>query len=133
MARSEQPDCEVWRRWRQLVNMTPTELERFMRSDEGRQAGLSKSQAEKQGIKSGRTSAEWLLKMIPTGTSFGKAVSEWTPAMWQWCRRQVSFNSRMRGNKGALYDKQGRKTRKHLSLLIWGHNPEKPLRKVPPC
>jgi len=104
-----------------------------MRSDEGREAGLSKSQAAKQGIKSGRTSAEWLLKMMPSGTSFGKAVSTWTPAMWGWCRRQVSFISRMRGNQGALYDKQGRKTRKHTSLLIWGHNPKKPLRKVPAC
>ena len=134
MARqSSQPDCEIWRRWRQLVNMSASELERFSQSEEGREAGLSKSQAQGQGIKSGRTSAQWLLKMIPTGTSFGRAVSEWTPEMWRWCRRQVSFISRMRGNKGKLYESDGSKTRKHTSLLIWGHNPKKPLRKVPSC
>jgi hypothetical protein len=31
----------------------------------------------------------------------------------------------MSGMKGKLYDEKGRKTRKHLALLIWGHNPEK--------
>ena len=31
----------------------------------------------------------------------------------------------MSGNKGGLYDDKGNKTRKHTSLLIWGHNPEK--------
>jgi len=31
----------------------------------------------------------------------------------------------MSGNKGDLYDDKGNKTRKHTSLLIWGHNPEK--------
>ena len=31
----------------------------------------------------------------------------------------------MSGNKGSLYDENGNKTRKHTSLLIWGHNPEK--------
>jgi hypothetical protein len=114
--------------------MTPSELQRFVDSSEGRDAGLSSSQARSQGIKSGRESARWLLKMMPTGTSFGRAVAEWTPAMWQWCRRQVSFISRMRGNKGKLYEADGRtKTRKHTSLLVWGHNPKKPLRQVPPC
>ena len=50
---------------------------------------------------------------------------EWTPTMWDWANRQISFISRMKGNKGGLYDDKGNKTRKHTSLLIWGHNPEK--------
>jgi hypothetical protein len=38
----------------------------------------------------------------------------------------ISFISRMRGNKGKLYEEDGKtKTRKHTSLLIWGHNPKK--------
>ena len=51
-------------------------------------------------------------------------VAEWTEKMWEWAKRQVSFISRMTGNKGDLYDESGKKTRKHLSLLIWGNNPE---------
>jgi len=133
VAYSSQPDCEVWRRWRQLVNMTPAELRRFMDSSAGRQAGLSVAQARQQGIRSGQESARWLLKMMPTGTSFSRAVSSWTPAMWQWARRQVSFISRMRAGQGPLYTKDGRPSRRHLSLLIWGHSPQHRLRDVPPC
>ncbi len=99
--------------------MSASELKNFMDSDEGREAGLSKQEADKLGIHYGRESAKWILKMKDT------PVSEWTPDMWSWAKRQISFNSRMRGNKGKLYDDKGRKTRKHLSLLIWGHNPEK--------
>jgi hypothetical protein len=45
--------------------------------------------------------------------------------MWRWANKQINFISRMSGNKGPLYDEKGRKTRKHTSLLIWGHNPKK--------
>jgi hypothetical protein len=53
-----------------------------------------------------------------------KSPSQWTEAEWSWARRQVSFISRMLGSKGPLH-KDGKKTRKLLSLLVWGHNPEK--------
>jgi hypothetical protein len=110
---------EDYNKWKDLVNMTPLELRKFMDSDEGREAGLKKKEANNLGIGYGRESAKWILKMKET------PVKEWTPRMWQWCGRQISFVSRMRGNKGGLYDDKGRKTRKHTSLLIWGHNPEK--------
>jgi hypothetical protein len=110
---------EKYKKWKSLVNMSVTELENFMNSEEGKVAGLSKAEANSQGIKSGRESAVWIIKMLKTN------VESWTPEMWKWCGRQISFISRMRGNKGPLYDDKGRKTRKHLSLLIWGHNPKK--------
>jgi hypothetical protein len=110
---------ETYKKWKDLVNMSASELKRFMDSDEGKKAGLSRKEAKQLGIHYGRESARWILKMKDT------PVSEWTPKMWEWANRQISFNSRMRGNKGKLYDDKGRKTRKHLSLLIWGHNPEK--------
>ena len=116
---TEQDKKETYKKWKDLVNMSASELKNFMDSDEGREAGLSKQEADKLGIHYGRESAKWILKMKDT------PVSEWTPDMWSWAKRQISFNSRMRGNKGKLYDDKGRKTRKHLSLLIWGHNPEK--------
>jgi hypothetical protein len=110
---------ETYAKWKKLVNMSYSELNRFYNSEEGKKAGLTPSQASAQGIDSGRESARWILKMKKT------PKSEWTPQMWKWAKKQISFISRMSGNKGKLYDDKGRKTRKYLSLLIWGNNPEK--------
>jgi len=116
---SEEEKKETYKKWADLVNMSASELKKFMDSEEGKKAGLSREQANKLGIHYGRQSARWILRMKATPRS------SWTPTMWEWAKRQISFNSRMRGNDGALYDEKGNKTRKHLSLLIWGHNPKK--------
>jgi hypothetical protein len=110
---------ETYKKWKELVNMSRSELEKFYNSEEGKIAGLSAKEAKEQGIDSGRESARWIMKMkyVP--------VSEWNNNMWRWAKKQISFISRMSGMKGKLYDEKGRKTRKHLALLIWGHNPEK--------
>lgn len=110
---------ETYKKWKSLVNMSRSELQSFYDSEEGKKAGLSSAEAKKQGIDSGRESARWIMKMKDT------PVSKWTPAMWKWAKKQISFISRMSGNKGGLYEDNGNKTRKHTSLLIWGHNPEK--------
>jgi hypothetical protein len=110
---------ETYKKWKSLVNMSKSELENFYNTQEGKDAGLSSSEAKELGINSGRESARWILKMKDT------PKEDWTPTMWYWANRQISFISRMKGNKGGLYDDKGNKTRKHTSLLIWGHNPEK--------
>jgi hypothetical protein len=110
---------EIYAKWRKLVNMSRSELERFYNSEEGKVAGLTPQEADEQGIDSGRESARWIMKMKST------KVADWTPMMWKWAKKQISFISRMSGNKGKLVDENGAKTRKHLSLLIWGHNPNK--------
>lgn len=110
---------ETYAKWKSLVNMSSSELERFYNSEEGKKAGLTSEQAKEQGIDSGRESARMILKMKNT------KVSDWTPNMWRWAKKQISFISRMSGVKGSLYDDKGNKTRKHLALLIWGNNPEK--------
>lgn len=110
---------KTYAKWKSLVNMSKGELERFYNSEDGKKAGLSSSEAKSQGISSGRESARWIMKMKDT------RVADWTPQMWKWANKQISFISRMSGNKGGLYDDKGNKTRKHTSLLIWGHNPEK--------
>lgn len=110
---------EVYDEWKSLVNMSSSELESFLKTEDGKKAGLSKSEASELGIGSGHESASWILKMkeVP--------YSQWSDTMWSWAKRQISFVKRMKGNKGDLYDDKGNKTRKHTSLLIWGHNPEK--------
>ena len=110
---------ETYKKWKSLVNMTKSELEKFYNSEEGKEAGLSSSEAKSLKIHSGRESARWIMKMKDT------PHDKWTAPMWEWAKRQISFISRMRGNNGGLYDDKGNKTRKHTSLLIWGHNPEK--------
>ena len=110
---------ETYEKWKSLVNMSESELKEFYDSEEGKKAGLTQSKANKLGIDSGRESARMIMEMKDT------PVSEWTPNMWKWANKQISFISRMSGNKGSLYDENGNKTRKHTSLLIWGHNPEK--------
>jgi hypothetical protein len=111
--------------------MSASELKSFMETEDGKEAGLSKSEADKEGISSGRESARWLLKMIPIGQSWNSANEKFTPKMWEWVGKQVSFISRMRGVEGALYDDKGNRTRKHTSLLIWGHDPQKKMKSVP--
>ncbi len=110
---------ETYSKWKDLINMSKSELKKFYDSKEGKEAGISIETASKLGISRGRTSAKWIMKMKDT------PVAKWTPEMWKWANKQISFVSRMRGNKGDLYDDKGKKTRKHTSLLIWGHNPEK--------
>ncbi len=112
-------DAETYKEWKSLVNMSKSELEEFYNSEEGKEAGLSSLKAKELGISNGRTSARWIMKMkdIP--------FVNWNTDMWIWAKKQISFIKRMSGNKGSLYDENGNKTRKHTSLLIWGHNPEK--------
>lgn len=134
--RSGKPSWEKWAKWRELINMSAGEIQRFLDSEEGKDAGLSRSQAKKEGgINTGRDSARALIRMIPNGTSFSKALENWTPLDWYWAGRQNSFNSRMLGmkpTKGDPYrEKNGEMTRWYKSMLIWGHNPKKPKRKSP--
>jgi len=115
----EEDKKETYSKWRGLVNMGPGELKSFLHSEEGQKAGLSKSEASSQGIKRGRDSGFAILKMKE------KPPEEWSPAQWAWAKRQINFITRMKGNPGPLFDEKGRKTRKHTSLLIWGHDPKK--------
>lgn len=110
---------EIYAKWKKLVNMSKSELQKFYDSEEGKQAGLTPEEAKEAGIDSGRESARWVMKMKDT------KVADWTPTMWMWAKKQISFVSRMSGNKGKLVDENGKKTRKYLSLLIWGNDPNK--------
>lgn len=109
---------ETYGKWKSLVNMSSSELKSYMDSDTGKDSGLKQKEADAQGIDSGRESARAILRMKEKG------VDNWTEADWKWANKQISFISRMKGNDGPL-EKDGKKTRKYMSLLIWGHNPKK--------
>ena len=117
LTNSEKKD--IYDKWKYLVNMTGSELRRYYHTKDGKESGLTKAEAEEHGISSGRESAEWIMKMKKVNWK------KWTPEMWIWATKQISFISRMSGIKGDLYDDKKNKTRKHKALLIWGHNPKK--------
>ena len=116
--------------------MGASDIKKFLDSDQGKEAGLSRKEAKEEGgIKTGRDSARALLRMIPTGGSWGSALNNWSPNDWEWARRQVSFNSRMSGMKPTTrdpyYEKDGEYTNWMKSMLIWGHDPRNSKRKIP--
>ncbi len=100
-------ELEQYKKWKKLINMSPSELEKFIDSEDGKIAGLSRSEASKLGIKSGRDSARAIVRMLRTSRE------EWTPNDKEWMKRQISFISRMLGNPGPLR-KDGKPTRKNL-------------------
>ena len=106
--------------WVHLINMKNKELEAFLDSPLGQKAGLSKKEADEQGIKSGRVSGRRIIKMraklgltgpkdyIKLGPRiiedyYEKALNNWTGPSddplkgetdWDWCKRQVRFVKR---------------------------------------
>jgi hypothetical protein len=116
---------ELYKRWKELINMSADSLEKFKeeqtakgKKDPKDHPGLQRKEAAKLGISSGVESANWIIKMKKT------KVEDWTPQMWKWAGKQVSFVSRMLGAAGPMKDKDGNPTRKLLSLKIWGHSPK---------
>jgi hypothetical protein len=110
---------DKYKEWKTLVNMSHSELSKFIETKEGKEAGLSREEASDLGISSGRDSARAILRMKQ------KPFKKWNESDLKWMQKQINFIKRMRGNSGELFDEEGNKTRKHTSLLIWGHNPVK--------
>ena len=114
----------LYKEWQKLVNMSGKEIQSFLDSDGGEEAGLSRKEAGKAGaggkkITSGRDSARAIIRMLDT------PMAKWSANDWKWAGKQVNFISRMKGAKGGMRDEKGRPTRKLLALKVWGHNPEK--------
>ncbi len=114
----------TYKKWSKLINMSGKELEAFLDSDDGKEAGLSRKESGKAGAKgkkitSGRDSARAIVRMLK------KKKEDWQAGDWKWANKQISFISRMKGAAGPLRDEKGRPTRKLLALKIWGYNPEK--------
>lgn len=121
-------DRELYQIWKQYVNMTPTQLEQYLKSYWGKQAGIDRKTARQMSrsdtpLKRGRDSARAIIRMKKKG------VKNWTKTDWEWARRQVSFIARTLGQRNAYFkrNKYGDliPTRTLLNLMIWGHNPIK--------
>lgn len=123
----ERKGQEYWRDiygdWKRLVNMNVTQLESFLKSPEGEEAGLSEREAGELGIRRGRDSARAIIRMKRKG------VKNWNRNDWFWARAQVRFLNRFLNKnerpRHKLWNKKGEATRYLLALLIWGHDPTK--------
>lgn len=120
----EEKRSALYKEWEKLVNMSGKEIDDFLDSEEGEEAGLSRKEAGKAGaggekITSGRDSARAIVRMLD------RPMKDWSDNDWKWAGKQVNFINRMKGAKGDMRDEKGRPTRKLLALKVWGHNPEK--------
>lgn len=120
---------ERYDEWKELINMSLSELNEFYNSEDGKEAGLSKKEADSEGIDSGRESATWIMMMLQKGRSFDSAEKNWTSEMWKWARKQISFIKRMSGMKPKknhpYREKNGEMTEWLRAMMIWGHDPRK--------
>ena len=102
---------EVWADWREAVNMTASELEKWLDTDESQSVGQSDSGGEATGHRSGRRIVQILR------TNKGDLSDDDVAHM----RKVVGYVHRhlaQRPTKEAVEDSRWR-----YSLMNWGHDP----------
>lgn len=95
---------DVAKKFRRLVNMSPSEIRSWAKDPASKKASLSATRK--------RLPALAKLKAKPT--------SKWTAADEKFAKRVVSFNSRMRG----MLKEHGCTDKIVVSLMNWGHRPK---------
>ena len=150
---------EWFKEWAQLVNMKNKEMKAFLNSPWFKVSGLTPKEAKEQGIRSGQNSFRAIIKMRrklgitgPKGyvdyrkprllkELYTKALDKWSKSDWEWCKAQVSFNTRHGGapynkakerEKGPLIRKQktqNQPSARLLGLWVWAHDPWRWARK----
>jgi hypothetical protein len=107
----------IYSEFHRLCNMSGAQVLSYAKTGNGKKSGLSRGEAAKQGIASGRQRPAQIAHLKST------AKTAWTSADYSTAGHIVSFISRMLGAAGPMTDDKGQPTRKKMSLLIWGHNP----------
>jgi hypothetical protein len=129
MKNTMKPNSDLWNKWKKLVNMTKSELQKFYDSEEGLLAGYLKGPNKQNRIDNSRESAKILLEMIPIGKSYEDASKNWSNEMLKYADKQVISIQKLLANrktiKGNPFMKDEKRTEWHKSLLIYGHNPLK--------
>jgi hypothetical protein len=104
--------AEVWDEWQQAVNMTPSELEQWLGTDESKAVGQKSDGGESVGHESGRRIVE--IKQTKK--------SDLTADDAAHMRKVVGYVARHTAQRpsGDVTDSAWR-----YSLMNWGHDPEK--------
>lgn len=104
---------EIWNEWRELVNMTPKELEDWLQSEESKSVGAKEDDGESTGHKSGRRIVRIKRK------NKGEIADDDFDHM----AKVVGYINRHKAQGGPGEDKEHSDWR--YSLMNWGHDPMK--------
>ena len=104
---------EIWDEWRDLVNMTPKELEEWLETDESKSVGDSNGDEDSTGHESGRK----ILKIKDTNKG------DLSDDQWDWMGKVVGYIKRHCAQGGPDEDVESSTWR--YSLMNWGHDPLK--------
>lgn len=103
---------DIWDDWKESVNMTRSELEEWLDTDESKEVGDHGNGGESTGHKSGRRIVEIL----------GKKKSDLDQDDVEWMRKVVGYVHRHRA-QGPSSDVEHSRWR--FSLMNWGNDPLK--------
>ncbi|SFH38395.1 Protein of unknown function [Palleronia marisminoris] len=104
---------QIWDEWRELVNMTPKELERWLDTEESQSVGDAEGDAESTGHYSGRR----ILKIKDT------RKDDLSDDQWDWMNKVTGYVKRHCAQGGPKDDVEHSTWR--YSLMNWGHDPLK--------
>ncbi|MEE2859443.1 MAG: DUF3140 domain-containing protein [Paracoccus sp. (in: a-proteobacteria)] len=104
---------EIWSEWQDLVNMTPSELRKWLDTDDSKAVGDTQGEGESTGHKSGRHILE--IK--------DKKKADLDDDDWSHMSKVVGYIKRHTAQGGPEDDKEHSKWR--YSLMNWGHDPLK--------
>jgi len=111
MKYTDENKAETYTEFRKLVNMAPTELEKWLDTEESNSTGQDSGDGESIGHKSGK-------KIIDIK---GKKKEDLTDADYEHMHKVVSYISRHLAQKPATVEGSNWL----YSLKNWGHDPEK--------
>ena len=103
---------EIWDEWRDLVNMTPSQLEDWLETDESKSVGQKSGGGESTGHKSGKRIVE--IK--------NKKKADLDDDDWSHMGKVVGYIKRHRAQGGPDEDMEHSDWR--YSLMNWGHDPQ---------
>ncbi|CUH38854.1 hypothetical protein JSE7799_01572 [Jannaschia seosinensis] len=104
---------EIWDEWRDLVNMSPKEIEDFLDTDESKSVGQDSGDGESKGHKSGKKIVE--IKHTKK--------DDLTEGDWDHMAKVVGYIKRHKAQGGPDDDVEHSDWR--YSLMNWGHDPMK--------
>ena len=104
---------EIWDEWKELVNMTRSELEKWLDTEESNDVGQKSGGGESTGHKSGRR----IVKILDTNKG------DLTDDDYDHMGKVVGYIKRHKAQGGPDEDMEHSDWR--YSLMNWGHDPKK--------
>ncbi|WP_306120009.1 MULTISPECIES: DUF3140 domain-containing protein [unclassified Roseitalea] len=109
---SSKPREQIWREWRQLVNMSADEIDAWLDTKQSRSVGIMEGDDT-----NGRKSARRIVEIERTGKD------ELSDEQWDHMARVVGYIKRHCAQTGPDHDVETSDWR--YSLMNWGHDPLK--------